>query len=85
MLDREIVLTGIYPDKAAPKPATRKARVQGQRPIDQPDHRADILAELSQRNGGVGEDARVVLPHLERLAGKVGALPAMRLRLRSPH
>ena len=48
------------------QPAAGKARVERERTVDQPDHGADILAETSQRKGGVGEDARVVLGHLER-------------------
>ena len=46
-------------------PAAGEARVERQRTVDQPDHGADILAELRQHKGGVGEDARVVLAHLE--------------------
>ena len=84
MFDRKIELPSVYPDKAAPIPAASEARVERQRSIDQPDHRANILAELSQYQGGVDEDARIVLPHLERPPGKVGALAAIRVWLVGP-
>ena len=35
-----------------------EARIKGQCAIDQGHHRADVLAEERQRQGGVGEDAR---------------------------
>jgi hypothetical protein len=66
MLDREIGLTGKYPEKAAHITAAGKARIDRQRPIDQADHRADVLAETSQYQSRIGEDARVVLCRLER-------------------
>ena len=66
MLDREIGLAGKQPEKTAQIPAAGIARVDRERPVDQPDHRTDILAELSQHSRGVGEDAGVVLPRLER-------------------
>ena len=84
MLDREIVLTGKDPEKAAHKPAAGEARVERQRTVDQPDHGTDILAELRQHLGGVGEDARVVLRHLERLPSKIAGLAAICLRRFGP-
>ena len=75
MLDREIGLTGEDPEKAAHKPAAGKARVKRKRPVDQPDHGADVLAEVRQHQGGVGEEAGVILPHLERLPGKRASDP----------
>ena len=84
MLDREIGLTGPDPENAAHKPAAGEARVERQRTVDQPDHGADVLAEISQHEGGVGEDARVVLPRLERLPSKIAGLAASCLRLLGP-
>src|SRR5215813_8640125 len=84
MLDREIVLTGPGPEAAAKMPAAGKARVECQRTVDQPDHGADVLAEIRQQGGGVGEDTRVVLPGLERLPSKIDALAAICLRLFGP-
>jgi hypothetical protein len=45
MLDPEVVFTGVGPQNAAQIPAAGKARVARKRAVDQPDHRADILAE----------------------------------------
>ena len=45
MLDREIVLAGPVPENAAQKPAAGEARVERERAVDQPAHRADILVE----------------------------------------
>jgi len=73
MLDREIVLSGKHPDKAAQIPAAGVARIERERTVDQPDHRTDILAELNQRKGSIGEDARVILRGLERLPGNIDA------------
>src|SRR5580700_4709860 len=84
MLDREIVLTGIYPEHAAQIPAAGVARIERQRAVDQPDHGADILAEIRQSIGGVGEDTRVVLRHLERLPSEIDGLAPGRLRLLGP-
>ena len=66
MLDREIGLTGKYPEKAAHIPAAGKARVDRKRTVNQSDHGADVLAETSQYQSRIGEDARVVLCRLER-------------------
>jgi hypothetical protein len=42
------------------------------------------LAEKRQHEGGVGEDARVVLRHLERLPSEIAGLAAGRLRRFGP-
>src|SRR5437660_11050257 len=84
MLEREIGLAGIYPEKAAHKPAAGIARVERERTVDQPDHRADILAEIRQHEGGVGEDARVVPRYLERLPSEIAGLAAGCLQVFSP-
>src|SRR5215831_19168593 len=74
MLDREIGLTGPDSEKAAQQPATGVTRVEPQRSVEQPDHCADILAEASQDLGGVDEDARLVLRHVERLPSEIDGL-----------
>src|SRR5712672_3299163 len=84
MLDREIVLAGPDPDNAAHKPAAGIARVECQRTVDQPDRGGNILAEIRQREGGVGEDARVVVRRLERMPSKVAGLAVGRLQLLGP-
>src|SRR5215472_5478715 len=60
MLDRDVGLAGPHPERSADRPAARKAGVECEGAIDQRDHRADILAEISQRQGGVGQGARIV-------------------------
>src|SRR4030081_1610169 len=84
MLYREIVLTGPDPEGAARTPAAGKARVERQRTVNEPDHGADVLAEIRQHLRGAGEDARVVLSHVERLPGKIDALAAICLRRFGP-
>src|SRR5262249_14482507 len=71
MLDRQIGLTGPQPEDSAHIPAAGEARVERQRPVDQPDHRADILAEIPQDEGPAREAPRVILPHLERPPSKL--------------
>src|ERR1700730_12774637 len=80
MLDREIGLTGKYPEKAAHKPAAGESRVERERTVAQPDHGTDILPKYSQCVSGVGEDARVVLARLKRPPSEIhtpvaGCLP----------
>src|SRR6516164_5587484 len=65
MFEREIGLTGPDPEKAAQIPAAGEARVDHKRTVDQPDHGTDVLAEIGQHEGGVGEDARVVFSDLQ--------------------
>src|SRR5580704_10131854 len=84
MLDGEIGLTRPEPENAAQVPAVGEARVERQSPVGQPNHRAYVLAEASEHPGGIGEDARVVLSHLERLPGKVAGLGVSCLRLSGP-
>src|SRR6266478_688775 len=84
MLDREIVLTGEYSEKATQIPASGKARVERECTIDQPRHSAYILAQLGPHEGGVGEDARVVLRRLERLPGKIVGLAVICFRRLGP-
>src|SRR5258708_20530674 len=84
MLDREIVLTGQEPDLAAKIPATGEARVERERTVDQPGHGADVLAETCQHKRGVSEDARVVLPPIASLPGKLDALGAIYLHRVAP-
>src|SRR4029077_13861318 len=84
MLDCEIGLAGPDPEGTAQIPAASIARVEREGTVDQPDHGADILAESSQHEGGVGKDARVVLSLLERLPSKLDGPAAGYLRLRGP-
>src|SRR5258705_71860 len=69
---------------ARPEGGWHAARVDRERTVCQPDHGADILAEASQHLGGVGKDARVALPHLERPPREIDGLAAGCLWLRGP-
>ena len=60
------------------------ARVERQRTIDQRYHGADVLAEISQHEGRVGQDARVVLAPLRAPAGQDRCLSTVRLRVFGP-
>src|SRR3954452_7487187 len=71
MLNREIVLTGSYSQRAAQIPTPCEARVQRERTVDQPNHRPNVLAESSQHGGGIGKDAWIVMRHLKRLSSKI--------------
>jgi len=80
MLNRKIVLTSPDPYKAAQIPAAGEARVERQRAVNQPDHSADILAEICEHEGGVGEDARIVFLCPERQTSKIDGFAAACLR-----
>src|SRR6202035_4338801 len=71
MLDGAIVLTGPEPQNATQKPAAGEARGQCEGTVDQRHHRTDILAEIRQNKRCIGQDARVVARHLERLPSKI--------------
>ena len=84
MLYCDIMLTREYPEKAADKPTAGVPRVQCQRAVDQPNHRADVLAEGSQHLRGVGEYTWVVLSHFERLASQFDGLTTGCLHILRP-
>ena len=65
VFDRNLGLAVPEPQTGADVPPARKARVEGQRAIDQRHHRTDVFAEKCRREGGVGKDTRVVARHLE--------------------
>ena len=81
MPDREIRFPADQPQHAADVPAARKARVERQRTIGQCRHRADVLAEKREREGGIREDARIVVGLLQCLARQSGSLAAVGLRI----
>jgi len=60
MLDREIGLSGVQPDPAAPAPPVSKARIEFQRAVDQRDRAFDVLAKVREDMSSMGEYARVV-------------------------
>jgi len=81
MLDRDVGLARPEPENAAHKPAASEAGVERQRAVDQPDHRADILAEIRQRGGGINDGSGGVLPRLQRLPREIDGFGAGLLRV----
>ena len=53
MLDRDVGLARKRLRMPLMMPAAREIRVERQRTIDQRYHRADVLAEIGQREGGI--------------------------------
>src|SRR3981081_1842260 len=84
MLDRKIGFTGPKAKDAARIPAAGKAWIECERAVDQGHHGIDILAEGREREGGIGEDARVVPGHLQRPPPAIGALTTARLQVFAP-
>src|ERR1700756_1704343 len=76
-LDCSVKLARKKQENGTDVPAARKARVERQRPIDQRHNRADILAEIGQREGGIGQSARIVTGHLQRPPGEIDTLAAV--------
>ena len=76
VFDRHFELARPKPQAAADVPSAGKARIEDQRAIDQSHHRADVLAEIRQRQRSVDENARIVARHLQRPPGEVSAFAA---------
>jgi hypothetical protein len=84
MLDYEIGLSGPQPEPATNLPVPSETLVDLQSTIDQRDSGVDILAEVSEDVGGIGEYLRVVASNSKGLPGKIKAVEALRLRELSP-
>src|SRR5215469_6557949 len=84
MLDRDVGLTGPIPEGATDLPAAREARVEREGAIDQRHHRTDVLAEIRQRSGGIGKDARIIAGDLQGPPRKIDALPRVPGGIRAP-
>ena len=84
MLNCEIEMTRPEPEDPAPVPAAGEARIECQRPIDQPDHGIDVLAEISERVGGMHQDDRVIAAHLQRPAREFDSFASDSLRRVGP-
>src|SRR5262249_47960997 len=78
MLDRYVQLARAPSEKSAIMPAARGIRVERQGTVDQRHHRADVRAEIAQRDGGISQDARVVPVHFQGAPGELDALKAIR-------
>src|SRR5512143_804144 len=66
MLDRGIGITRLPPQKPTDDPATRIARIESQRSIDQRDHRADVFPKIRERLGCIRNRNRIFARHLQR-------------------
>src|SRR5690242_16407966 len=84
MLDRIVGLARPNPERSADRPATRKIRVEREGTVDQRHHRADVLAEISQRKSGIHQDSRIVTGHLQGSPGEIGSLQTARRRFFAP-
>ena len=65
-------------------PATREDWIEGQRSVNQRHHRVDILAEISQGSGGIGENGWVIPANAKRPACEIQAAAACRRRVIRP-
>ena|SRR6516164_3192002 len=66
MLDREVGLAGPYPDLRADRPTTCRARIEPEGPINERHHSIDVLTEIRECMGGVGQGVRIIAGGLER-------------------
>ena len=74
MLNGEIRLVRPQPEEGADPPSACVVRVECQCAIHQRRHRADVLAERGQHQGGICQNFRVVAACIEGPPGKIDAL-----------
>jgi len=84
MLDRDVGLARLQPEEAADVPAASVVRIERQGAVNQRHHRADVLTEIGQHEGGIRQDARVVAGHFQSSPGKIGALQTICPRIFAP-
>src|ERR1700746_1087139 len=84
MLDRDVGLPRPIPEGAADVPVAREIRVERERAIDQRHHRADILAEMRQREGRVRQDAWILAANFQCSPCEIGALQPVSLGVVAP-
>ena len=84
MLYCQIGLASDQPHGTAGVPAACEARVQQQRAIGQRDHGADVLAEIGERKGGIGQDGGIVAGHLQGPATALHSLAPILFRIVGP-
>src|SRR5271167_623988 len=78
MLDPDVGLARPSPEDAAELPLPRETRIEQEGAVYQPDHGADVLAEIGQRLSGIREGARIVAGHFERTPGVIDRSPSVR-------
>jgi hypothetical protein len=84
MLDRDVGLARPIPEHATDQPAPREVRVERQRTISQRRHGPDVLAEISQREGGIRQSPRIIAGQLQGSFGEIDTLQTVRLRIFAP-
>jgi hypothetical protein len=84
MLNPDIQLARVNPEDATDMPTARVVWVERQGTVDQRHHIADVLAEMVKREGGSGQDTRIVAGHFQRSPGEIGTLPNVRLPIFAP-
>src|SRR5262252_2352496 len=84
MLDRDVWLAGPAPQNTANVPSTCETWVERQRAIDQRHRAADVLAEISEREGGIREGARIIAGHFQGSPREIEALLADRFPIVTP-
>ena len=80
----QIRLPGPEPESAADVPAAREAGVERQSTVDQRHHGTEILAEIAQRKGGIGDGAGIVTGYLQSPTGEIDALATVRRWIIAP-
>src|SRR6516225_2360003 len=80
----EIRLSGPELQGAADVPAAREAGVERQSTVDQRHHGTEILAEIAQRKGGIGDGAGIVTGYLQSPTGEIDALATVRRWIIAP-
>jgi hypothetical protein len=78
--DRSTV-AGPQPEDAINTPAVGEAWVERNGTIDQRHHRVDVFAKVSQWQGGIHRDARIVTGHFQGSPSEIDALPTIRRRI----
>ena len=84
MHDRDFGLARPISERAANVPPARETRVERHRTVNQHHHRANVLAEIGERKGGIRQDARIVAAHFEGSPPEIGALQTVPLPVFAP-
>src|SRR6516165_958869 len=84
MLDRQTGLACVQPKPTACQPTLSKARIKRETPIDHPDGGTNVLAEISECLGGVGQGTRVARRGADSLLCKIDGFAALCLLVFGP-
>ena len=84
MLDRQTGLARVQPKPTACQPTLSKARIKSETPIDHPNGGTNVLTEISECLGGVGQGTRVARRRTDSLLCKINGFAAVRLLVFGP-